>query len=354
MIGIYNTIAFDGQDTGKTTKLTAAKNVRVNFTNSGHTRVPSLNIYFNASQGSTPSPEARVSISAVSSVYYYVSANATATGTSYNKSLSGSRYGGVIDTATGTLKITHKIIRLTSSMSWSLYGSSTSRAYRAKIDDLALDNIDTTKCFCTHAVYGTSILFGHFRYLDGYVYFNDGQGQYASLSAFTTWLDEQNTTSTYVQIVYPLKTPEIVQLTPIAFTMRTGDNYVYTTANGGLELSVVEPYVVLKRPNDLELIREDIYAGEYTTCTGAIKADRIGWKYSDLDLAFDELTTDELNVISGMYGAVTFYFDDSDGAHAERVIKTGFTNTPTRLTLENGSVIWKNSGVSLRFIDAHN
>lgn len=353
MIGIYNTIAFDGQNTGKTTVLNAGKNVRVHFTNSGHTKVPSLKIGIKASQSSTPAPDSRVSISGVSGVYYYVAANSGATGTSYYKSLSSTRYGGEVDTITGRLKITHNIMRLTSSMSWSLVGSSTSRAYRAPINNLATDNIDTSLCLCTHAVYGTAIWFGNFRYSDGYVYFNDGQGHFTSLSAFTTWLDEQNTTSTYVQIVYPLKAPEYYTLTPLEFTMRAGENYVYTTAND-LALSVVEPYIVLKRPTDLEITREDIYAGEYTTCTGAVKADRIGWKYADTTLEFDELTTDELNVISGMYGAVTFYFDDSDGAHDEQVIKTGFTNTPTRLTLPDGSIIWKNCGVTLRFINAHN
>lgn len=109
-----------------------------------------------------------------------------------------------------------------------------------------------------------------------------------------------------------------------------------------------------KRPNDFSIQREDIYAGEYTTCTGAVKADRVGWKYSDITLTFDELTPDELAFLTGISGAVAFVFTDSDGTHTEQVIRSGFMNTPTRLTLPNGKAIWKDVEIGLRFIDAHN
>jgi len=109
-----------------------------------------------------------------------------------------------------------------------------------------------------------------------------------------------------------------------------------------------------KRPSDFSIQREDIYSGEYTTCTGAVKADRVGWKYSDTTIHFDELTPAELAVLIGLSGAVPFVFTDGDGTHTEQVIRAGFMNTPTRLTLPDGSVVWKDIEISLRFINAHN
>lgn len=109
-----------------------------------------------------------------------------------------------------------------------------------------------------------------------------------------------------------------------------------------------------KRPSDFVIQREDIYAGEYTTCTGATKADRVGWKYSDMTLTFDELTPTELGYLFSISGAVPFVFSDADGSHTENVICTGIMNTPTRFTLPDNSVIWKDCEIGLRFIDAHN
>jgi hypothetical protein len=37
------------------------------------------------------------------------------------------------------------------------------------------------------------------------------------------------------------------------------------------------------KPNEMELEREDVYAGEYTTCTGRVIADLIGWRYADTE-----------------------------------------------------------------------
>lgn len=108
------------------------------------------------------------------------------------------------------------------------------------------------------------------------------------------------------------------------------------------------------RPSDFELERTDVYSGEYTTCTGAVIADRIGWKYADLELKYDTLPDDQMNVLLGMTGASTLTFTDSDGEHSETVIRMGFTHTPTRMTAYDGSVLWKDVGVQLRFINVHN
>ena len=45
----------------------------------------------------------------------------------------------------------------------------------------------------------------------------------------------------------------------------------------------------LPKPTNFTPAREDVYAGEYTTCTGKMIADRIGWKFSEIDLQWDAL-----------------------------------------------------------------
>lgn len=109
--------------------------------------------------------------------------------------------------------------------------------------------------------------------------------------------------------------------------------------------------VEIFRPNDFEIIREDVYAAEYTTCTGKTIADRIGWKYADMELSWDMLTDQMLSTLSSMTVG-TLKFTDSDGEHTENIMRLGFNNTPTRFT-KNGVPIWKNVSVNVRFLDVH-
>lgn len=108
------------------------------------------------------------------------------------------------------------------------------------------------------------------------------------------------------------------------------------------------------RPNDFTPEREDVYAGEYTTCTGKTVADRIGWKYSDMSLEWDMLTDGMMSDILSLPASFDITFDDSDGSHTETVIKTGFANTATRFTNNLGNVIWKDVKLGVRFINTHN
>ncbi len=107
------------------------------------------------------------------------------------------------------------------------------------------------------------------------------------------------------------------------------------------------------RPNDFELKREDVYAGEYTTMTGKMIADRIGWKYSDMSLKWDMLPDNQLAVLAGITGTATLKFTDSDGEHTESVIRGSFGKTATRLT-KNGQSIWKDVELEIMFINTHN
>lgn len=107
------------------------------------------------------------------------------------------------------------------------------------------------------------------------------------------------------------------------------------------------------RPNDFTPEKENVYQGEYTSCTGKTLADCIGWKYADITLEWDTLPDDMMTDLIGLTGVFTFGFTDSSGVQSENVIITGFANTATRFT-ENGVVMWKNVQLGLKFIDVHN
>lgn len=107
------------------------------------------------------------------------------------------------------------------------------------------------------------------------------------------------------------------------------------------------------RPNEFDVKREDVYAGEYVSLTGKTIADRIGWKYSDMTLKWDALTDAMLQALISLEGSFSISFEDSDGQHTEQVIRRGFSNTPTRLTGPNGAKIWTGLEMEISFLNTH-
>lgn len=107
------------------------------------------------------------------------------------------------------------------------------------------------------------------------------------------------------------------------------------------------------RPNDFELQREDVFAGEYTTMTGKTIADRIGWKYSDMTLKWDILTDEMLQVLTELAGEVTIEFEDNDGRHSEQILRKGFANMPTRTTGPEGTPLWTGIEMDIAFLNTH-
>lgn len=107
------------------------------------------------------------------------------------------------------------------------------------------------------------------------------------------------------------------------------------------------------RPNDFDVKREDVYAGEYVSLTGKTIADRIGWKFSDMTLKWDALTDAMLQALISLDGSFSISFEDSDGQHTEQAIRRGFTNTPTRITGPNGTKIWTGLEMEISFLNTH-
>lgn len=99
---------------------------------------------------------------------------------------------------------------------------------------------------------------------------------------------------------------------------------------------------------------EDIYAGEYTTCTGKTVGDVVGWKYSDATLTWDALPQSSVDVLVAMSGENTLTFVSPSGtATTETVIRDSVVQLQNRNTIR-GEVWWKNVSVTIRFINAHN
>lgn len=106
------------------------------------------------------------------------------------------------------------------------------------------------------------------------------------------------------------------------------------------------------RPSNIAYKREDIYAGEYTTCTGARRADYIGSRFSDIELTFDTLPGTLITALSQISGTTTLAFTDQDGTHTLTVMRKGFSDMPTRHTMPDGTALWQNVTVIFSFVDA--
>jgi len=98
---------------------------------------------------------------------------------------------------------------------------------------------------------------------------------------------------------------------------------------------------------------EDIYAGEYTTCTGKTVGDVVGWKYSDATLTWDALPQSSVDVLVAMSGENTLSFVNPSGMiTTETIIRDSVVQLQNRNTIR-GEVWWKNVSVAIRFTNAH-
>lgn len=110
----------------------------------------------------------------------------------------------------------------------------------------------------------------------------------------------------------------------------------------------------IRRPDEFAPQREDIYAGEYTTCTGATRADVVGWKYADMTLKWHALPESAVEILIGMNGATTLVFDDpSSDTISEQVIRKSAVAMRNRYN-ENGEYWWTEVECEISFIGAHN
>lgn len=109
----------------------------------------------------------------------------------------------------------------------------------------------------------------------------------------------------------------------------------------------------IPRPPAFAPSHEDIYKGEYTTCTGKLIADRVGWKFADMTLEWGALPQSAVDVLVDMNGICTLEFDDLDGnIREESIVRTSAVALRHRYT-QGGVVIWKNVSLDIKFIGSH-
>lgn len=107
------------------------------------------------------------------------------------------------------------------------------------------------------------------------------------------------------------------------------------------------------RPPNFAPSHEDIYKGDYETCTGKVIADRVGWKYADMSLQWDALPQNMVDVLVNMSGECTLEFDDLSGEITqEQIVRTSAVGLRHRHT-QGGVTIWKNVSVNIKFIESH-
>ena len=98
---------------------------------------------------------------------------------------------------------------------------------------------------------------------------------------------------------------------------------------------------------------EDLYSGEYVTCTGKVVGDRIGWRWADMTLEWQALPQSMVDILTGMNGEETMVFDAPQGTQTEKIIRTSSVQLRNRNTIR-GETFWLNVKVDIRFIEAHN
>ena len=110
----------------------------------------------------------------------------------------------------------------------------------------------------------------------------------------------------------------------------------------------------LYRPPTFAPKIKDLYAGEYTTCTGKTVGDKVGWKYDDMTLAWDALPQSMVKVLRARTGEATLEFESPSGTIvSEKIVRSSMVQLRNRNTI-NGEVYWMNVSVDIRFINAHN
>lgn len=108
------------------------------------------------------------------------------------------------------------------------------------------------------------------------------------------------------------------------------------------------------RPNNFTPERIDIYAGELTLLSGNEQADIVGWKYADMTMQWDALPEAQLQILLAMFGACELTFTDADGTEqTETITRTSAVTSATRFIGPEGTPLWSNVNVSIKFMTAH-
>jgi len=315
----------------------------------------------------TPSPSNVRPITGWDDVSVYVSpTNDIADATTTTTTLPSTTYGGTIDLVSGVLTVTHGIRALDGTEQYADYWNlSTTNRIGVYIPNSR--NTEYTNFWCSH--YGTYAFTALANngiakaQSTNLAYVIKDSANCLSVNGYKAYVAEQYANGTPITLVYELATPTTAQLTGQQIELLR-DCYVWADAgditltyetellDGRFRKIKVNDNSIIA-PNNFELEREDVYTAEYTTCTGKLIADKIGWKYADTTMQWDTLPDDMLAILTGTTGAFTLKFTDSDGSHTENVIRLGVRNTATRFTDDFGNALWRNIELEVSFTNVH-
>ena len=281
------------------------------------------------------------------------------TGTTTTTTLGQTVYGGTLDVVTGVLTVTHAIVDLTTK-TWtysSNYSASDRAVYYSNAEaDAKPSATSRTENSMTAEKYFVSKSSDTLTTV-GIIGIDTSKRFWVSTTA-------QSVTPSG-NVAYELATPQTYTLTGQNVTLLK-DCYAWADSGdisityetyliNGLFHKILINGVKMFAPNDFTLERSDVYAGEITTCTGKLIADRIGWKYADMGLTWDYLPQEYLETILNLSGVFTITFENEEGFQfTEQCIRKGSTMTGTRFTDNDGNMMWKGVQFDISFINVHN
>lgn len=108
----------------------------------------------------------------------------------------------------------------------------------------------------------------------------------------------------------------------------------------------------LPYPNDFTMKKEKILAGEYTTLTGQVLGDVVGWRYADFTLEWDTLIENDLQKLLSACDDASFSltFVDPQGTKTISLTALSRATVKTRF-IEYGVPKWKNIKIPVRCND---
>jgi len=216
----------------------------------------------------------------------------------YTINLNGTRYGGTLDVLTGVLTVTHASITLNSAnMNNSETYPGWSNAGIRAIIGTGLDRQIDVQLNIGQRIGVNTMSNYDIVYLPVYVY-GMNQTQWKALA-----MD--------IQIVAPLATPQTVQLTPQQISLLTGINYI--SSSDEVTLTVTLPgWTSLIDPSKIKHDIYDLDAGNTTgrNLAGEMLRDRVAVK-EKLNMEFPPMVADDyyamLNLIKDQFFDVQYY-----------------------------------------------
>lgn len=140
-------------------------------------------------------------------------------------------YGGTLDVINGILTVNKKMITYYGTENWKVITGSQQRYYIDKPHDCDMSTSRIgyiTSHFSNLWSSGNNGEWGAFVVGGTTFKVLDSAAHFSGIAAFKTWLSDQNTNGTPLQIVYPLATAQTYQLAPHQINTLLGSNNIYS------------------------------------------------------------------------------------------------------------------------------